>query len=130
TICPFNTQNTLVRKEFFALMYLPTYVTFRFTDILRSLIAQPIMWLNDCHLGFVDATVVQKRNPHDYFKDFVSEIPMYLHSDKIVDITTGAISSANSMHDNLYNAYEALLRHDIIEEKELPVLQAWLKDIS
>jgi hypothetical protein len=34
------------------------------------------------------------------------------------------------MHDNLYNAYEALLRHDIIEEKELPVLQAWLKDIS
>jgi hypothetical protein len=130
TICPFNTQNTLVRKEFFPLMYLPTYVTFRFTDILRSLVAQPIMWLYDCHLGFVDATVVQKRNPHDYYKDFISEIPMYLHASKVVDITAGAISSSNSMHDNLYNAYEALLRNDIVEEKELTVLQAWLKDIS
>ena len=130
TICPFNTQNTLVRKEFFALMYLPTYVTFRFTDILRSLVAQPIMWLNDCHLGFVDATVVQKRNPHDYFKDFVSEIPMYLHAANVVDITAGAISSANSLPDNLYTAYEALLRKGIVEEKELPVLEAWLKDIA
>lgn len=130
TICPFNTQNTLVRKEFFALMYLPTYVTFRFTDILRSLVAQPIMWLYDCHLGFVDATVVQKRNPHDYFKDFVSEIPMYLHTSKVVDITMGAISSSKSLHDNLYDAYVALLHHEIVEKRELPVLEAWLKDIS
>jgi len=45
TVSPFNTQNTLIRKDLFALMYLPTYVTFRFTDILRGLIAQPIMWL-------------------------------------------------------------------------------------
>jgi hypothetical protein len=45
TICPFNTQNTIVRKELFPLLYLPTYVTFRFTDILRGLVAQPIMWL-------------------------------------------------------------------------------------
>lgn len=130
TICPFNTQNTLVRKEFFPLMYLPTYVTFRFTDILRSLVAQPIMWLYDCHLGFVDATVVQKRNPHDYFKDFVSEIPMYLHAANVVEITEGAISRSNSLHDNLYKAYEALLQKGIVEEREMTVLEAWVKEIS
>ena len=76
-ISPFNTQNTIIRKELFVLMYLPTYVTFRFTDILRGLVAQPIMWLYGYQLGFVNATVVQKRNPHDYMKDFISEIPMY-----------------------------------------------------
>ena len=52
TMSPFNTQNTLIRKELFALLYLPTYVTFRFTDILRGLVAQPIMWAAGYALGF------------------------------------------------------------------------------
>jgi len=76
TLCPFNSQNTAIRKELFPLLYLPTYVTFRFTDILRGLVAQPIMWLYDFQLGFTNATVVQKRNAHDFMKDFESEIPM------------------------------------------------------
>jgi len=33
TFTPFNTQNTANIKELFPLMYLPTYVNFRFTDI-------------------------------------------------------------------------------------------------
>ena len=130
TISPFNTQNTMVRKELFALMYLPTYVTFRFTDILRGFVAQPIMWLNDYHLGFIDATVVQKRNPHDYMKDFISEIPMYKHCVEVMEITSAAISTNNSIEDNLFNTYEALHKKNIVEAKELEVLSAWLKDIA
>lgn len=60
TVSPINTQNTVTRKELFALLYLPSTVTFRFTDILRGLIAQPIMWLYDYKLGVTNATVVQK----------------------------------------------------------------------
>ena len=41
-------------------MYLPTFVTFRFTDILRSYVAQPIMWNAGYRLGFTNATVTQK----------------------------------------------------------------------
>ncbi|MDB5110292.1 MAG: hypothetical protein JWR67_1406 [Mucilaginibacter sp.] len=130
TISPFNTQNTIIRKELFALMYLPTYVTFRFTDILRGLIAQPIMWLYDYQLGFTDATVVQKRNPHDYFKDFVSEIPMYKHCREVIEITDGAINRNNSICDNLFNAYGALYKQNIVQKQELDVLEAWFKDIS
>lgn len=130
TISPFNTQNTIIRKELFALMYLPTYVTFRFTDILRGFIAQPIMWLNNYHLGFVDATVVQKRNPHDYVKDFISEIPMYKHCEEVMEITSASVSAGVGINDNLYNTYEALLKKGIVEDRELNVLSAWLKDIS
>lgn len=130
SVCPFNTQNTIVKKQFFKLMYLPTYVTFRFTDILRSLVAQPIMWLYDHHLGFTNATVTQKRNPHDYFKDFVSEIPMYLHAENVLNITQGVVSGAFSLDENLHKTYEALLRKDIVEERELALLEAWLKDIA
>lgn len=130
TITPFNTQNTMIRKELFPLMYLPTYVTFRFTDILRGLVAQPIMWLYDYQLGFLNATVVQKRNPHDYMKDFISEIPMYEHCEKVIELVSASISRNNTLPNNLHNAYKALLDHGIICDKEMVTLEAWLKDIS
>ncbi len=130
TFSPFNSQNTIVRKELFPLLYLPTYVTFRFTDILRSYVAQPIMWLNGFKLGFTNATVVQKRNPHDYVKDFVSEIPMYQYCNEVIDITTGAITANESIAHNLYNVYDALRKKGIVIDKELQVLEAWLLDIQ
>lgn len=130
TICPFNTQNTVIVKELFPLLYLPTYVTFRFTDILRGLVAQPIMWLYDYQLGFTNATVEQKRNPHDYMKDFISEIPMYENGEKVIEIVSNAISEKVSIDNNLYNAYSALLKNKIIMDKELGTLEAWLKDLS
>ena len=130
TICPFNTQNTAMRKELFPLMYLPTYVTFRFTDILRGLVAQPIMWLYDYHLGFINATVVQKRNPHDYMEDFISEIPMYKHCRDVVDLVFGAISSTESIEGNLYNSYKSLLKENIVCGQEIRNLEIWLEDLQ
>ncbi len=130
SICPFNSQNTAVRKELFPLLYLPTYVTFRFTDILRGLVAQPIMWLYDYQLGFTNATVVQKRNAHDFMKDFESEIPMYLHAEKVIEIVDGSISKINSIEDNLFNAYNSLLKNGIVERREIETLEAWLSDYT
>lgn len=130
TLCPFNTQNTIVKQELFPLLYLPTYVTFRFTDILRGLVAQPIMWLYDYQLGFTKATVVQKRNPHDYMKDFISEIPMYEQGEKVISLVSEAISASDTIDVNLYNAYRSLLKESIICEKEMMTLEAWLKDIK
>ncbi len=130
TVSPFNTQNTLIRKELFPLMYLPTYVTFRYTDILRGLIAQPIMWAKGFQLGFINATVIQKRNPHDYMKDFISEIPMYETCEKIIELVTSKISSYDSVENNLFNAYGLLLKKNIVERREIKTLEAWLKDIN
>lgn len=130
TICPFNTQNTMIIKQLFPLLYLPTFVTFRFTDILRGLIAQPIMWLYNYQLGFINATVVQKRNPHDYMKDFISELPMYEHCDKIMETVSSAISPANDIAENLRLAYQALFEKSVVSKEELITLDAWLDDIK
>ncbi len=127
TLCPFNSQNTAIRKEFFPLLYLPAYVTFRFTDILRGLIAQPILWAAGYDLGFCQATVTQLRNEHDYLKDFESEIPCYLHPDKIISIVKDAVKSDASVKENLFNAYSALKVNDLVEERELKLLALWLK---
>lgn len=126
TICPFNSQNTAIRKEFFPLLFLPSFVTFRFTDILRGIIAQPILWQHGFRLGFTEATVIQKRNEHDYFKDFESEVPMYLHTEKSFEAVQ-KVMKQGSVKDNLFDAYQALLEINVVEKRELIVLEEWLK---
>ncbi len=130
TVSPFNSQNTLTRKELFPLLYLPAHVSFRFTDILRSLVAQPIMWHYGYQLGFSDATVIQKRNPHNYFNDFILEVPMYQHSNSIIEIVDKSIAKNNTITDNLFNAYSALNKNKIVPSKEMKALNAWLKELQ
>ncbi|MBC6988284.1 STELLO glycosyltransferase family protein [Hymenobacter sp. BT491] len=130
TLCPFNSQNTAIRRELFPLLYMPAYVTFRFTDILRGLVAQPIMWTHGYRLGFTKATVVQERNPHDYMRDFESEIPCYLHPNKVIEIVKASISPANSISENLYAAYVGLQQADIVSSQEIELLSLWLEDIA
>ncbi|MET0635986.1 MAG: STELLO glycosyltransferase family protein [Chitinophagaceae bacterium] len=126
TVSPFNSQNTAYRKELFPLLFLPSFVTFRFTDILRGIIAQPVLWQEGFSLGFTEATVIQKRNVHDYFKDFQSEVPMYLHTETALEAVSSAMGKG-SVKDNLWAAYESLLGLGIVEKREMAVLTEWLK---
>lgn len=127
TVCPFNSQNTAFRKELFPLLYLPS-VNFRFTDILRGLVAQPIMWQLGYHLGFTRATVVQERNLHDTLADFESEIPMYLHTERLPAIIGEAIKSEGNLLDKLWGAYAALADEKIVDQEEMHRLSLWLKE--
>ena len=128
TICPFNTQNTAIIKNLFPLLYLPTTVTFRFTDILRGLIFQPLMWTYGYHLGFITSTVIQKRNNHDYMKDFASEIPCYLDAEKVVQIANESINESSDIYQNLYSVYENLVKYNVVKLTELENLSNWIKD--
>lgn len=130
TITPFNSQNTAFRKELFPLLYLPSTVTFRFTDILRGLVAQPIMWLYNYSLGITQATVYQERNPHDYMKDFESEIPCFLRSEEVIDLIANRISASFSIYDNLLLSYEELCKAGIVLSKEIELVKKWIIDLQ
>jgi hypothetical protein len=93
---------------------------------LRGLVAQPILWAAGYHLGFGGATVLQKRNPHDYLKDFESEIPCYLSADIVVQIAKAAVSPEKSIPENLTSVYQALADKDIVKQSELEILSCWL----
>ena len=125
--CPVNSQNTMFDKSVFCLTYIPTTVTFRFCDILRGLVMQPILHLYNKHVGFYQPTVYQDRNPHDLFSDFVDEIPMYLHCKQIPQIISDVIDGHRSMQDNLLTAYQALAKHNIVKQQELQVLGSFLE---
>lgn len=126
TVAPFNSQNTAFCREMFPLLYLPSRVTFRFTDILRGLIAQPIMWKHGYLLGFAPPSVLQERNPHDNFDDFLSEIPMYRHCRAVVDIAAASCKGL-SLSEDLWSTYQALCRAEIVPPEELATLEVWLR---
>jgi len=87
------------------------------------------MWLYGYKPGFTNATVIQKRNPHDYMKDFISEIPMYQYCERVVELVSQTISVSNSIESNLYNAYNSMLKESIVCDKEMITLETWLRDI-
>jgi len=84
--CPFNSQNTLWNREVFPYLYLPSTVSFRFTDILRGYIAQRLFWEDGYNLGFTKATVYQERNVHNLMDDFKGEIPVFLQTKKLIKL--------------------------------------------
>lgn len=132
TFCPFNSQNTVWWPEAFTLLYLPSFVSFRMTDIWRSFIAQICLYRLGGHIAFREATVKQVRNQHSLLHDFKDEIPGYLHNAAIVQRLMRLDLSGDSQDvgRNLWRCYEALVEMGVVPEKELPLVQRWLHDVA
>jgi hypothetical protein len=130
--CPFNSQNTTWWPDAFELLYLPSYCSFRMTDIWRSFIAQKIAWLNDWAILFHEPTMKQERNVHNLLHDFNDEIPGYLHNSEICEALESLPlkSGVEKIGDNLKVCYEKLVGMSLIGREELKLLDAWLNDIE
>ncbi|MCX8252492.1 hypothetical protein RHAL1_00383 [Beijerinckiaceae bacterium RH AL1] len=129
---PFNSQNTTWWREAFPLLYLPYYCSFRMTDIWRSFVAQRIAYANGWHVLYHGSTVFQERNEHDLMRDFADEIPGYLHNAAIRDELNrlqieGDVARIPEM---MRTCYERLVAMDLVDQKELPLLDAWLDDLA
>ena len=132
TWCPFNSQNTTVFREAFPLLYLPTFCSFRMTDIWRSYIAQRILWTCGWRLSFHAATVYQERNEHDLLRDFADEVPGYLNNARIArELDTLELAPGpDAIAPNLKLCYKKLVQMGLILEPELVLLDAWLEDLQ
>lgn len=128
-VSPFNSQNTLFTEPVFPLLYLPTTVSSRFSDILRSIVAQPIMWRESLLVGFCSPNATQIRNIHNLFADFLEEITMYTSVKKALEIAIDSTMRI-SVEDNLHRVYEALALASIVDWSELATLEAWLEELS
>ena len=128
TLTPFNSQNTAFQRSCFELLYLPATVKFRFSDILRGYIAQPILAKHGMQLGFTSATVYQLRNDHVLMEDFADEWDVYLRSEEVVQVVGDALKS-NNMADNLREAYQALTERKIVRQEENTYVAEWLDAI-
>jgi hypothetical protein len=129
--CAFNSQNTLwLDSVLFPLLYLPSTVSFRFTDILRGYVAQAVINASSKNWGFYQATAYQERNVHNLMNDFRSEVSMYSNMDEIFHIIYDSCEIKHSISDNLFNCYSELYKNDYVEENELKILNSWLADLN
>lgn len=129
--CAFNSQNTLwLDSNLFPLLYLPSTVSFRFTDILRGYIAQSVINVSSKNWGFFHATSYQERNDHNLMKDFRSEISMYSNMEEIFQVIYESCKSTNSIDDNLINCYSSLCKNNFVKNEELKILNSWMIDLN
>jgi len=132
TFCPFNSQNTIWWPDAFALLYLPSTVSFRMTDIWRSFIAQICLYKAGKQIAFGQATMFQARNGHTLIRDFADEISGYLNNAKIMELLSDTMLSddPNQIGPNMRICYERLVEAKIIAPDELRFVDLWLKDIE
>ena len=130
--CPFNSQNTAFYRPAFPLLYLPAYCSFRMTDIWRSFVAQRIGWVNGWSVLFREATVVQDRNDHSLMRDFADEVSGYNGNRAICDrlAALDLKPGIEAIPDNMRACYAALVEDGHVGIEELPLLDAWLSDLS
>jgi hypothetical protein len=130
TWCPFNSQNTVWKKEAFPLMYLPSYCSFRMTDIWRSFIAQRIAWTCGWNILFHSADVWQERNDHSLLKDFEDEVPGYVNNAKMsrmledLELKNGA----ENICENLLRCYRLVIENDWVGKEEMALINSWCEE--
>ena len=132
TWCPFNSQSTWWFPAAYPLMYLPSYCSFRMTDIWRSFIAQRCLWEMGHGLVFHGPEVIQERNAHNLMRDFVDEIPGYTRNAEMVDLLERLSLGTGpaAVNSNLRTCYEALVEAGFFPQKELELVEAWLSDLQ
>lgn len=129
TYAPINTQNTFWMKQAFMLLYLPVYSSFRSCDIHKGWIAQRLVWELGSSVLFLSPSVLQERNPHDYLKDFESEVPLFLHTNKFIEVLE-SIQLSGSIGEMLIQVYTQLVAEKLMDERELPIVRAWVAAVE
>lgn len=130
--CPFNSQSTWWFPAAFPLLYLPSHVSFRMTDIWRSFVAQRCLWELNLGVVFHGPEMVQERNVHELMHDFEQEIPGYLGSSRLCKILerTQLRAGEYEVRSNLHRCYTALVGAGFVPAAEMPIVEAWLEDLG
>ena len=69
---------------------------------------------------------------HNLMRDFTDEISGYLNNKKIADELSALNlrSGKGALGENLLVCYEKLVAMQLVGQQELPLIEAWLKDLS
>ena len=130
TWCPFNSQSTWWWRRAFALLYLPSYCSFRMTDIWRSFVAQRCLWEEGLGVGFHASEVVQDRNVHALMRDFRDEIVGYERNAELALKLEATKLSRGDLTGNLCRCYESLMDIGAFGKDEAVLVRAWASDIE
>jgi hypothetical protein len=120
TVSPANTQSTFWKsRNKFEYLYVPRWVSFRFSDILKMYVAQHFATL--AYSGF---WTEQIRNPHDYMDDFKSEIECFLNTHLVVEMLR------HKEFASLVSVYEELGEMQICRPEEVQLAKLFAEQMG
>lgn len=126
-IAIFNTQNTFwTDKKLFPCLFIPTTVSFRYCDILRSIITHYILKITEKYLEIISPNVIQNRNQHDLIEDFTDEISMFITNETILDKIKINEYTNMSVVSLIKKIYSQLYDNEIVSNKEITIANSWL----
>lgn len=77
------------------------------------------------------ATVLQVRNPHDFFADYLDEREMYLHVDRLIALLDDLAGALEPGSRGLVPLYATLVAEGIVKDpREVALLEAWLEAVG
>ncbi len=128
-VSPGNTQNTFwVDASVWAYTYLPSTVSGRVCDILRSFVFQPGLWARGLHFGVTPPSMEQRRNEHDLLEDFREELALYLDLARVSEILA-EVELAGEPGD-LLRLYGRLAERGLVGPREVEVARTWLTTLA
>jgi hypothetical protein len=127
--CPTNSQLTRWNTKLcLPLLYLPSTVPWRVSDIWRGLIAQRFFCISGFFTQFRGSVGYQDRNKHDLLKDFVDEFEVHSNSSKLLKVIESVEETKplNYMRE----VYSGLAKIGLVSGEEIQRLDAWIEDVS
>jgi hypothetical protein len=100
-------------------LYIPTTVSFRFTDILKMFIAQ-----SKTRISYAGFLTDQIRNPHDLMKDFASEIECFINTSQVIELLR------SNTFSSLIDVYVSLSSNGICKAKEIEIASEFISKME
>ena len=126
---PTNSQLTKWEtKSTLPLLYLPSTVPWRVSDIWRGLIAQRYFSIAGLKTQFRGGLGFQNRNEHDLLQDFVDEFVVHKSSRLLIEILEAI--EIQELTKFMRAVYSSMLDRNIVTRDEISRLESWLEDTS
>lgn len=126
---PTNSQLTRWNTELtLPLLYLPSTVPWRVSDIWRGLIAQRYFAISNLKTQFRGGLGFQDRNEHDLLRDFADELEVHLSSRLLLEILES--KDIREPSEFMRSVYSTMLARGLVSEEEIVRLDSWLTDTS
>ncbi len=123
---PLNAQATLFFEPALWMLFLPTSIHGRVSDIWRGYIAQRLAMQIDKKVYISSPLVTQYRNHHNYLADFQSEQDLYLKSEILIAVLENITLKSDSIPGCLEEIYIELYNRDFIGKEDIQLVQQWI----
>lgn len=130
TFVPYNSQGTIYHYEAFWGLVIPITTSFRVCDIWRGYWVQRLLWEIDACISFLPPAIVQERNAHNYFKDFMDELDLYTKSGSLVNFLKNWRPRSFDLVSKIVELTKEMIKQDFFKNEENQFVQAWLDDLQ